>query len=84
MPLDTNGERTIDFASREDYFLYLSLTGNYTTLADAYQQLTGRKLDGKTYRYYRAKNQDSRRVMADTKLTDGTPLLDAIKGKINL
>lgn len=84
VPLDTKGERTIDFASKEDYFVYLALTGNYTTLAEAYQQLTGSKLNGKQYRYYRAKNQDARRVLTETKLTDGTPLLDAIKGKINL
>lgn len=84
VPLDTEGQRVIDFASKDDYFLFLALTGNYTTLADEYQRLMGGKLDTKQYRYYRARNQDAVRVMSETKLTDGTPLLDAIKGKINL
>lgn len=84
VPLDTEGMRIIDFASKEDYFLFLALTGNYTTLAEEYQRLMGGKLDTKKYRYYRARNQDVRRVMTETKLTDGTSLLEAIKGKINL
>lgn len=84
VPMDTNNERVIDFASKEDYFLYLALTGNYSTLADEYQRLMNRRLDNKLYRYYRARNQDAQRVMVETKLTDGTPLLDAIRGKINL
>jgi hypothetical protein len=84
VPLDIEGLRSIDFASQEDYFIYLALTGNYSTLADAYEQLKGKKMGTKLYRHYRAQNQRAMDIMLNTKLTDGTRLLDAIKGKINL
>jgi hypothetical protein len=82
VPLDD--VRSIDFASAEDYFIYLALTGNYSMLADAYEQLKHQKMTTKQYHYYRAQNQKMRRIISETKLTDGTSLLDAIKGKINL
>lgn len=84
VPLDTKNERVIDFASKEDYFLFLALTGNYQMLADEYERLTSLKLSTRQYRDYRARNKDAVRVMSETKLTDGSRLLDAIKGKINL
>lgn len=84
IPLDSEGARVVDFASKEDYFVYLALTGNYNGLADEYERLTGLKISTRQYRAYRSRNKDAQRVICDTKLTDGSRLLDAIKGKINL
>lgn len=72
----------VEFADQEDMFVFIACTGGFTSLADPYEEVTGKKLDTKQFYFYKAKQQRFREIITTKLLTDGkTLLLDYMKGK---
>lgn len=77
-------ERFIQFENGEDALVYFGMTGNYTRLYDHFLVLKKQRLTTREYRYYQAQGQRFRHILETAQLTDGTPLLEVVRGRMSL